>query len=96
MTALSALDLSSKMVETLRWVMLGVRKYRDGYHPIDDPAITISSRTLDALHKRGLIWWQSVGGATQHISLRPTEKGEVLYYALEEGRNDASLLGDKV
>ena len=74
-------ELTEKMKDALIEVGFGVRKYRDGYRSIETGG-RVNSRTLDALLKRDLIWWQSSGGAPQKIIISLTPKGELLFDSL--------------
>jgi len=72
--------LTANMKKALIQVGFGVRKYHDGrYRQIDDTSKTVDTRSLDALHKRGLLFWRGQGGATHQIHLELTESGEEIF-----------------
>lgn len=76
---LDASELTEKMKVTLREVAYGVRKYKGGYYSIEDPTIKVDGRSLEALWRRGLIEWDSVGGAVQKIHLYLTPQGDRIF-----------------
>ena len=69
------MDLTRGMKDALIDVAYGVRKYEDGYRSIETGE-RIDGRSLEALRRRGLINWESIGGWSPYISLGMTEAGD--------------------
>ena len=70
--------LTKGMEKALIAVAYGVRKYTDGYRSIETTE-KVDGRSLDALYRRGLIKWESRGGAPQIIKLYLTSDGEEIF-----------------
>lgn len=79
MRKLDASDLTKAMKQALIEVAYGVRKYKGGYYSIEDPTAKVDGRSLEALWRRGLIEWDSVGAAVQKIHLYLTPEGEQIF-----------------
>ena len=71
-------ELTEGMKRALVAVAYGVRKYKDGYRSIETGE-RVDVRSLEALLKRELIDWESVGGNPQYIRIEMTETGDKLF-----------------
>jgi len=72
------LILTDGMKKALVDVAYGVRKYADGYRSVETGE-KVDGRSLQALYRRGLINWESIGGWSPFIGLDMTEAGDELF-----------------
>jgi len=70
--------LTKGMKEALVTIAYGVRKYKDGYRSIET-GDRVDGRSLEALHRRGLIAWGTTGGNPGFVELNLTEAGDDLF-----------------
>ena len=71
-------DLTMGMRQALRECGYGVRKCKGRFRSIDTDDV-VDGRSLEALHQRKLITWESAGACAQYIELLLTPEGEELF-----------------